>query len=76
MENEETNARPIPSSRDDRAIRPLFHNLIIINPDFWNRRPVFVTGHTGFMGGWPVYDRRAIHFLACLHLASAMIWMR
>jgi transposase len=22
------------------------------------------------------YDRRAIHFLACLHLASAMIWMR
>jgi transposase len=22
------------------------------------------------------YDRRAIHFLACPHLASAMIWMR
>ena len=22
------------------------------------------------------YDRRAIHFLAALHLASAMIWMR
>jgi transposase len=22
------------------------------------------------------YDRRALHFLACLHLASAMIWMR
>ena len=22
------------------------------------------------------YDRRAIHFLACIHLASAMIWMR
>jgi len=22
------------------------------------------------------YDRRASHFLACLHLASAMIWMR
>ena len=22
------------------------------------------------------YDRRAVHFLACLHLASAMIWMR
>ena len=22
------------------------------------------------------YDRRAIHFLSCLHLASAMIWMR
>jgi len=22
------------------------------------------------------YDRRAIHFLACVHLASAMIWMR
>jgi transposase len=22
------------------------------------------------------YDRRAIHFLACLYLASAMIWMR
>lgn len=22
------------------------------------------------------YDRRAIHFLACLHLASVMIWMR
>jgi transposase len=22
------------------------------------------------------YDHRAIHFLACLHLASAMIWMR
>lgn len=22
------------------------------------------------------YDRRAAHFLACLHLASAMIWMR
>jgi hypothetical protein len=22
------------------------------------------------------YDRRAVYFLACLHLASAMIWMR
>jgi len=22
------------------------------------------------------YDRRAAYFLACLHLASAMIWMR
>jgi transposase len=22
------------------------------------------------------YDRRAIYFLACIHLASAMIWMR
>lgn len=22
------------------------------------------------------YDRRAIHFLACLHLASSMIWMK
>jgi transposase len=22
------------------------------------------------------YDRRAVHFLAALHLASAMIWMR
>jgi len=22
------------------------------------------------------YDRRAVHFLACLHLASAMIWMQ
>jgi transposase len=22
------------------------------------------------------YDRRAIHFVACLHLASAMIWMQ
>lgn len=22
------------------------------------------------------YDRRAVHFLACLHLASTMIWMR
>jgi transposase len=22
------------------------------------------------------YDRRAVHFLACLYLASAMIWMR
>ena len=22
------------------------------------------------------YDRRAIHFLASIHLASAMIWMR
>ena len=23
-----------------------------INPDFWHGRRVFVTGHTGFMGGW------------------------
>ena len=23
-----------------------------INPAFWQNRRVFVTGHTGFMGGW------------------------
>jgi CDP-glucose 4,6-dehydratase len=24
----------------------------VIDPSFWNDRRVFVTGHTGFMGGW------------------------
>ena len=23
-----------------------------LNSNFWQDRPVFVTGHTGFMGGW------------------------
>jgi CDP-glucose 4,6-dehydratase len=30
----------------------LFHKRV--NPIFWADRPVFVTGHTGFMGGWLV----------------------
>jgi len=24
----------------------------VINPNFWNNRSVFITGHTGFKGGW------------------------
>jgi CDP-glucose 4,6-dehydratase len=24
----------------------------MVNREFWNRRKVFITGHTGFMGGW------------------------
>ena len=27
-------------------------NLVNIDPSFWNRRSVFLTGHTGFKGGW------------------------
>jgi CDP-glucose 4,6-dehydratase len=27
-------------------------NLVNIDPDFWSGRSVFLTGHTGFKGGW------------------------
>jgi CDP-glucose 4,6-dehydratase len=27
-------------------------SAVDVNPGFWNGRRVFVTGHTGFMGGW------------------------
>ena len=27
-------------------------NLASVNPDFWNNKSVFLTGHTGFKGGW------------------------
>ena len=26
--------------------------MLGLNPDFWRGRPVFLTGHTGFKGGW------------------------
>lgn len=26
--------------------------ILIVTPGFWRRRPVLVTGHTGFKGGW------------------------
>ncbi len=26
--------------------------VVIMNPDFWNGRKVFLTGHTGFKGSW------------------------
>ena len=25
---------------------------VVINPDFWRGKRVFLTGHTGFKGGW------------------------
>ena len=25
---------------------------VVIRPDFWRAKRVFVTGHTGFKGGW------------------------
>ena len=25
---------------------------LVTNPDFWNKKRVFLTGHTGFKGSW------------------------
>lgn len=32
--------------------RPRTLEAVVVNPAFWRDRRVFVTGHTGFKGGW------------------------
>jgi transposase len=62
----------IPSTRSRKTIIPhdrLAYRLRNCIERFFNKLKHF--RHIA-----PRYDRRAIHFLACLHLASAIIWMR
>ena len=32
--------------------RPSSLEILVVNPAFWNNKRVFLTGHTGFKGGW------------------------
>jgi CDP-glucose 4,6-dehydratase len=48
MESQNTNRFPLSGLVNDRSTLP----KLSINPNFWSGRPVFVTGHTGFMGCW------------------------
>jgi len=34
------------------GIKLTTENLAVVNPSFWNGKRVFLTGHTGFKGGW------------------------
>jgi len=38
---------------------------MVVNPDFWRHRRVFVTGHTGFKGGWLVMWLRLMGAEVC-----------
>jgi transposase len=62
----------IPSTRSRRVLIP--HDTIAYK--LRNRIERFFNKLKRFRRIATRYDRRAIHFLACLHLASAMIWMR
>ncbi|HML92979.1 IS5 family transposase [Methyloceanibacter sp.] len=62
----------IPSKRSRNIIIP--HDKLAYR--LRNRIERFINKLKHFRHIATRYDRRAIHFLACLHLASAMIWMR
>jgi transposase len=62
----------IPSTRSRKIIIP--HDRIAYR--LRNRIERFFNKLKHFRRIATRYDRRAIHFLAALHLASAMIWMR
>ena len=62
----------IPSKISRRSVIP--HDIIAYK--LRNRIERFFNKLKHFRHIATRYDRRAIHFLACLHLASAMIWMR
>ena len=34
------------------GIKLTTENLAVVNPSFWNGKRIFLTGHTGFKGGW------------------------
>jgi transposase len=62
----------IPSTRSRKILIP--HNAIAYK--LRNRIERFFNKLKHFRRIATRYDRRAIYFLAALHLASAMIWMR
>ena len=62
----------IPSNRTRKVLIP--HDAIAYK--LRNRIERFFNKLKHFRHIATRYDRRAIYFLACLHLASAMIWMR
>lgn len=62
----------IPSNRTRKILIP--HDVIAYK--LRNRIERFFNKLKHFRRIATRYDRRAIHFLACLYLASAMIWMR
>lgn len=62
----------IPSTRSRTYIIP--HDTVAYR--LRNRIERFINKLKHFRHIATRYDRRAIHFLACIHLASAMIWMR
>jgi CDP-glucose 4,6-dehydratase len=35
-----------------RMLQSAASNLAVVDPNFWNGKRVFLTGHTGFKGGW------------------------
>lgn len=62
----------IPSTRSRNIVIP--HDKVAYR--LRNRIERFINKLKHFRHIATRYDRRAVHFLACLHLASAMIWMR
>jgi transposase len=62
----------IPSKRSRTVLIP--HDKIAYR--LRNRIERFINKLKHFRHIATRYDRRALHFLACLHIASAMIWMR
>jgi transposase len=62
----------IPSTRSRKVIIP--HDRLAYR--LRNRIERFFNKLKHFRHIATRYDRRAVHFLAALHLASAMIWMR
>ncbi len=65
-------AAVIPSTRSRKVIIP--HDRLAYR--LRNRIERFFNKLKHFRHIATRYDRRAVHFLAALHLASAMIWMR
>lgn len=62
----------IPSKRSRKVCIP--HDTVAYK--LRNRIERFINKLKHFRRIATRYDRRAIYFLACIHLASAMIWMR
>ena len=69
---EAASAAVIPSSRSRKVLIP--HDTLAYK--LRNRIERFFNKLKHFRHIAPQYDRRAVHFLAALHLASARIWMR